>query len=90
MNFIKNSLITLLGIAILITGVSIAYCTHQARQLQNDLQILLKEKDALRSQWTQLLLEQSVWATDLRIDTMARNDLAMSAPANSSIVVIQP
>ncbi len=83
-----KSFLMLLWMAILLTGVAIAYVTHQSRQLQNDLQILLKEKDALRNQWTQLLLEQSVWATDVRVDSIARSDLAMAAPTHSDIVVI--
>ncbi len=90
LEFLKGSFISLLGLAILASGIAIAYTTHQARHLQNDLQLLLKQKDALRNEWTQLLLEQSVWATDVRVDSVARNDLGMLAPANSNIMVIEP
>jgi len=94
MNFLFQSMrasgVTLLWLGILLTGVGIAYTTHEARQLQNDLQGLLKQKDALRNEWTQLLLEQSAWATDSRVDSMARTTLSMAPPASSTIVVIEP
>lgn len=90
LNPINNGFLILLWVSILSTGVGIAYSTHQSRLLENELQLLRKEKDALRNQWTQLLLEQSVWATDSRVDTLARQELNMVAPENSKIVVIAP
>lgn len=86
----KASIVVLLSLGILLTGVGVAYTTHEARALQNELQSLLKEKDALRNQWTQLLLEQSVWATDARVDSVARTVLGMSVPDHTAMVVLTP
>lgn len=86
----KASIVILLSLGILLTGVGVAYTTHEARQLQNELQSLLKEKDALRNEWTQLLLEQSVWATDARIDSVARTLLGMSVPTSTDMMVLTP
>lgn len=84
------SIVTLLWLGILLTGIGVAYTTHEARGLQDELQSLLKEKDALRNEWTQLLLEQSVWATDARLDSVARTLLGMSVPTNTTMVVTAP
>ncbi|MGH8248012.1 MAG: cell division protein FtsL [Gammaproteobacteria bacterium] len=47
-------------------------------------------RDNLNEEWGRLQLEQSTWATDDRIEELARSSLAMREPGPDSRVPIHP
>ena len=69
----------LLG-CVLSSALGLVYSKQHVRKLVSSLQVLHNERDELYSEWTQLLLEQSAWTADGRVDTMARNQLEMTFP----------
>jgi len=82
----KDIVFWLLFIAIFISALQVVMSRHEARKLFVEIQSLEKNRDDLNEKWTRLLLEQSTWATDVRIETIARNELGMRPPVNSVLV----
>lgn len=82
----KNMIFWLLFIAIFFSAFQVVMSRHEARKLFVEIQVLEKTRDDLNEEWTRLLLEQSTWATDVRIETIARNELGMRPPVNSALV----
>ena len=63
---------------------------HRARRVFSELEGAQAVAQKLNEEWTQLQLEQSTWATNKRIESVAARKLGMHAPDASSTVVIQP
>jgi cell division protein FtsL len=82
----KNIIFWLLFIAMFFSAFQVVMSRHEARTLFVEIQALEKTRDDLNEEWTRLLLEQSTWATDVRIETIARNELGMRPPVNSVLV----
>ncbi len=59
------------------------------RNMYRDLQTLEKDHDDLEHEFEKLLLEQSAWADYTRLDRLAHDELAMSAPSPSETVVLR-
>ena len=61
---------------------------HDARRFFVELQALAEERDALDEQWVRLQLEQSTWASDDRIEAVARRELNMRSPEQGAVVLL--
>jgi cell division protein FtsL len=61
---------------------------HHARRLFNDLEVEQAAAKKLDDEWTQLQLEQSTWATNKRIESVASKNLGMRQPDPSNTVVV--
>ncbi len=83
----KNLVFWLLFISIFISALEVVMSRHEARKLFVEIQMLEKTRDDLNEEWTRLLLEQSTWATDVRIEAIARNEMGMKPPVNSVLVI---
>jgi cell division protein FtsL len=59
---------------------------HYFIQLQESEQV----RDALHTEWTQLLLEESTWAAHARISKIATTELNMKDPEPDEIQIIIP
>jgi cell division protein FtsL len=62
--------------------------THQNRFSFNELQELREQANALEIEWGQLLIEQSTFSVEGRIEQKAVDRLQMQVPETSSIVVV--
>lgn len=82
----KNLVFWLLFISIFASAFGVVMSRHEARKLFVEIQALEKTRDNLNEEWTRLLLEQSTWATDVRVETIARNELDMRPPVDSVLV----
>lgn len=86
-----NRLLTLiLGGLIFVSAIAVVYSKHASRKLFVESQRLSDERDALNVVWGQLQLEQSTWATDGRIERIARNRLGMRIPSPGEVVIVKP
>lgn len=85
----KFWMISFLIASIFVSAVAVVYIEAMNRMLYIDLQSLQKDRDSLTLQWGQLLLEQSTWATQARIQSIAENKLNMSMPDQSTIVMVK-
>lgn len=79
----------LLVLSVLVSGVAVIYTTYQNRYLLNELQQLKSQHNELQEQWGQLLIEQSTFSLESRIERKATDELAMEVPAISEIVMVR-
>ena len=85
----KNLLFISLVLAIFISALYVVMAQNKARVLFVEIQELESERNHLNEDWTRLLLEQSTWATDARVEEVARTKLGMKLPDNNSVVVLK-
>jgi cell division protein FtsL len=74
---------------IFISSLAVIYNKHLSRQLFTKLQSLQLEVEAIQVEWSQLLLEQGTWASDGRVERLARERLHMTLPEPNEVVVIK-
>lgn len=70
----------LLVLAILMSALSVIYSTYKSRQLFSALQQAYRQQIQYEEQWGRLLLEQSTWASQARIEEIALTQLNMKVP----------
>jgi cell division protein FtsL len=80
----------LLAGSVLVSAVMVVVSQHEARRQFVQLQELEASRDDLNEEWGRLQLEQSTWATDDRIEQLARANLRMREPAAGSLVLLAP
>ena len=82
-------LLGILVIAVVLSCMAVIDSAFQYRRLFNEHQVLVKQSDDLQVEWSQLLLEESAWASHSRIDAQARGKLEMVVPSASDIEIVQ-
>lgn len=75
-------------LAVLVTGLSVVRTTHESRFAFNELQELREQANQYDVMWGQLLLEQSTFGVEGRIEQKALDDLHMQLPDISSVVMV--
>jgi cell division protein FtsL len=78
------------AVVLLGSALGVVYSKQEARNRFNDLQRLTGERDELDIEWGQLQLEQSTWATNGRVEGVARDDLHMIIPQATDLRIVQP
>ena len=73
----------------MLSGIAVVYSTHQNRYVFSELQQLKNKHNDLQVQWGQLLLEQSTFAQQGRIEKMAAEQLQMILPDITEIVMVK-
>lgn len=86
----KSIILWILSLSVFSSGMILIYTRHQSCALHVMLQKIQKQKDALHIEWTRLLLEQSTWSSDIRIEKIARENLNMVLPVAHQMRVIKP
>lgn len=81
--------VILLSVLIFLSSMGVVYSKHVSRQLFSQLQSLQNKRDELHVEWSQLLLEQGTWATDVRVERVAREHLNMLVPSPDTVVVLR-
>ena len=84
----KLLLTLLLILVVLVSAVEIVVAQHQVRKLFIEITELEKTRDELNEEWGRLQLEQSTWATDVRIESIARTELSMMEPDTGSLILL--
>lgn len=85
----KTVLFILLVSAVFISAIEVVIARHNARTLFVELQKLERVRDELTEEWGRLQLEQSTWATDVRVESMARSELEMQMPDQDSMMLLK-
>lgn len=83
-------LLPILVLAVVLSALGVVYAKHQSRKLFIALQALEAARDEMNTEWGQLQLEQSTWATHGRIEDLARQRLKMTTPAPDAVVIVRP
>ncbi len=74
----------------LVVACALGVVTSQDRErkLFGDLETEQATAKKLDEEWTQLQLEQSTWATNQRVDSIASRQLGMRLPETATTVII--
>ena len=80
--------ISVLLMAVLLSAIQVVLAQHEARTNFIEIQQLKQQEDRLNEEWGKLQLEQSTWATDDRVEELARTKLEMTEANSSSIVLV--
>jgi cell division protein FtsL len=83
-------LLLVLAGAVFGSALGVVYAKHESRKQFVQLQRLQAIRDELDVDWGRLQLEQSTWATDGRIERIARQDLGMQIPAPGAVIIVKP
>ena len=77
-----------LFLLICMSGLGEVYLEHQKRILFIEYQNLIKERDALKTEWQRIQIELSQLSSGLRLEDIARSKVKMSIPNPNSINII--
>jgi len=76
-------------VLVLVSSLSVILSTYKSRQLFSDVQLQHRESMQLEEQWGRLLLEQSTWSSQTRIENLGKNKLNMVVPDPARMMVIK-
>ena len=83
-------LVAALWVMVLASALGVVYGKQEARNRFSELQKLTTTRDDLDIEWGQLQLEQSTWATNGRVESVARDDLHMVIPQATDLRIVRP
>jgi cell division protein FtsL len=75
-------------VLIVLSALSVITSQHEARKVFTELETEQQVTKKLAEEWTQLQLEQSTWATNQRVESIASKQLGMRLPDPQTTVVI--
>ena len=75
-------------IFVMVSGLSVVLTAHQNRFAFNELQELKDKANELETEWGRLLIEQSTFGVEGRIEQKAVSQLRMQLPNLSEIVMV--
>ena len=81
--------LAILLLVLVASAFLVIYARDGHRDLFVDYQRALAKREAIRVESDRLALEQSTWATQVRIQTMAQHRLGMEVPAPRAIKMIR-
>lgn len=81
--------IALLTVAVVACALIVIDLRHRNRLLFAELQSVTHERDALNTEWGQLLLEQGAWSEQRRVEKSAHVRLDMTQPSGDQVVVVR-
>lgn len=80
----------LLALLAFVSALGVVLVKHESRRLFVDLQRLEQARDDLNVNWGRLQLEQSTLGSQGRIESIARERLAMEMLRHEDIVLVTP
>jgi cell division protein FtsL len=78
----------LLTLAVLSSALSVIYIKTVQRNLYSQLQVSQQDYEHLKTEWSQLLLEENTWVAPVRIQTLAQQELGMRIPEMKNTVLL--
>lgn len=82
-------IVFMLVVVLLVSCLAVVTSAFEYRQLFNQHQELIVQRDELQVEWGQLLLEQSAWAANSRVEQQARHTLDMKVPGVEQIEIVK-
>jgi len=83
------SVVGALTLLVVISAMMVIFSAYEYRRLFNQHQVLVSQWDELQVEWGQYLLEQSVWSSQNRIETLAADQLNMVVPDTETIEIVR-
>lgn len=78
-----------LTLLVLASAMAVIFSAYEYRRLFNQHQMLVHQWDELQVEWGQYLLEQSVWSSHHRIESLALRELDMVVPETETIEIVR-
>ena len=72
----------------MVSGLAVVLKEHQNRTALKELQELKDERNELEVKWGQLLIEQSTFGVEGRVEQKAVDDLKMQIPTPAEIIMV--
>lgn len=85
----RDSVFWLLVFSVVISAMMTIYSRHQHRIAYVALQEEINERDELNVEWSQLLIEESLWSFPHRVEKDATNTLSMKIPTEQDVVMVE-
>ena len=85
----QMTIVLVLLVLVVASALAVIYSSYVSRQKFSQLQTLRHESMQLEEEWGRLLLEQSTWSTNERIERLAQTKLDMLVPETSAMVVVK-
>jgi len=86
LRFVNVALVAL----VMVSAFGVVYAKHRNRMLYVELRDLQTVRDNLNVDWGRLQLEQSTWATNSRVEAVARKKLGMRNIDYGEVVIVKP
>ena len=86
----QNLALFMMIMAVMISAAAIVLVSFESRLAFQELQQQLELKNDMEVKWGQLLIEQSTFGVDDRIERKASEELGMKVPDWANVVVVQP
>ena len=80
----------ILIVVMMVSAISVIYAKHRNRMLYVELRELQSVRDNLNVDWGRLQLEQSTWATNSRVEAVARKKLGMRNLNYGEVIIVKP
>lgn len=84
-----NLLVTTLMAAVVLSALAVVYTSYNHRMTFHELQQLRVQSNELDIHWGQLLIEQSTFGLEGRIERRAIEELNMTLPDWSKIIMVR-
>ncbi len=78
----------MLLVLVIVSALSVITSQHHARKLFSQLEGEQAQASKLGEEFTQLQLEQSTWATNKRVESVASRSLGMRLPDPTDTVIV--
>ncbi|HLQ24601.1 MAG TPA: cell division protein FtsL [Acidiferrobacterales bacterium] len=78
----------LLIMAVVLASAAVIELRHRNRLYSAELQNLQTQRDAIDTEWGQLLLEQGAWSQHRRVEELAGTQLGMVLPKPEQIILV--
>lgn len=79
----------LLTLIVLLSGLAVIYVADINRRLAINLEDEMTVQNQLHTEWGKLLLEQSTWSSQARVQSLAAEKLGMQSPSNKQVVIVK-
>jgi cell division protein FtsL len=79
----------LLALVVLISALSVVYLADLNRRLFMQVQTEQAAQNQMHLDWGKLLLEQTTWSTQARVQALAQERLGMVAPTPANTVLVK-
>ena len=85
----KLTALLVLYVAVVVSATSLVYSKHLQRRYFVELQNVQENGAQLETEWERLLLEESAWSNQARIEQIANSKLGMHLVKHSDVVMLE-
>ena len=88
-DLMNHKFMFLLSSLVIFSALAVVYYSHQTRELTNEWDRQLQERDSLDIEWRNLLLEEQAQTEHSRIIRIAKKELHMKRPLPKEEIVVK-